>query len=265
MISDVRAFLRVVAIFLPVPIFWALYDQQGSRWTDQAIQLDGRIGSFVIKPDQMQAFNPILIIILIPLFDFVVYPLFAKINIFKSLLQRMFVGLCLAAFAFFISAFLEYKMQQALTVNNPVNNIRILNLLPCSMDVYDQNSTDPFVHISQVDYLNNRAVDLPKSLLNSISKEGSRQLSIKYSCSNGFNPQNEVLNVTSQNLPNTLLFYTNNNNQTLHMELPYNNENGKVGFSQVMFKTLNTDAFGTITPELSELGVTENDFQVDLQ
>ena len=29
MISDVKAFCRVVYIYLPIPIFWALYDQQG--------------------------------------------------------------------------------------------------------------------------------------------------------------------------------------------------------------------------------------------
>jgi len=29
MISDVKAFCRVVYVYLPIPIFWALYDQQG--------------------------------------------------------------------------------------------------------------------------------------------------------------------------------------------------------------------------------------------
>lgn len=30
-ISDVKAFCRVLFVFLPLPIFWALYDQQGSK------------------------------------------------------------------------------------------------------------------------------------------------------------------------------------------------------------------------------------------
>ncbi len=29
LISDVKAFCRVVVIYLPLPVFWALYDQQG--------------------------------------------------------------------------------------------------------------------------------------------------------------------------------------------------------------------------------------------
>lgn len=33
--SDIRVMLRVLLLFVPLPIFWALYDQQGSRWTFQ--------------------------------------------------------------------------------------------------------------------------------------------------------------------------------------------------------------------------------------
>jgi solute carrier family 15 oligopeptide transporter 1 len=63
-VSDVKAFCRVGFVFLPLPIYWTLYDQQGSRWTDQAQQLDGKVGSATILPDQFQAANAILIVLL---------------------------------------------------------------------------------------------------------------------------------------------------------------------------------------------------------
>ena len=63
-VSDVKAFCRVGFVFLPLPVFWALYDQQGSKWTDQAQQLNGKVGSATILPDQFQAANAILIVIL---------------------------------------------------------------------------------------------------------------------------------------------------------------------------------------------------------
>ena len=44
---DTKYVLQVVVIFLPIPFFWALFDQQGSRWTLQAIQLNGNIVSFI--------------------------------------------------------------------------------------------------------------------------------------------------------------------------------------------------------------------------
>ncbi len=40
--------------------------------------MNGAVGSYIIKPDQMQLVNPAFILILIPLFDTVIYPFFAK-------------------------------------------------------------------------------------------------------------------------------------------------------------------------------------------
>ncbi len=36
LIEDIKALKRVLIVFLPTPLFWTLYDQQGSRWTLQA-------------------------------------------------------------------------------------------------------------------------------------------------------------------------------------------------------------------------------------
>lgn len=41
-IDDVRSLLRVLVMFLPVPMFWALYDQQGSVWLIQGKQFWSR-------------------------------------------------------------------------------------------------------------------------------------------------------------------------------------------------------------------------------
>ena len=53
-VEEVKLLLRVLVVFLPIPIFWSLFDQQASRWTFQAQKMDGRVGPFVIQPDQMQ-------------------------------------------------------------------------------------------------------------------------------------------------------------------------------------------------------------------
>ncbi len=42
----------------------------------------------------------------VPLFDFIIYPFFAKFGLFKRQLQRMSAGLFFAIFAFLIAAFL---------------------------------------------------------------------------------------------------------------------------------------------------------------
>ena len=60
-----------------------------------------------IKPDQMQALNPLFIIILIPLFEAVVYPLLKR----PKPLKRMCAGMFLASVAFIFAGFLQMKIQ----------------------------------------------------------------------------------------------------------------------------------------------------------
>ena len=60
-----------------------------------------------IKPDQMQAFNPLFIIILIPLFETVVYPLLKR----PKPLKRMCAGMLLGSVAFIFAGFLQMKIQ----------------------------------------------------------------------------------------------------------------------------------------------------------
>ncbi len=78
LVEDTKIVLQVLILYIPLPVFWALFDQQGSRWVFQATRMNGALGSYIIKPDQMQLINPALILILIPLFDQAIYPLFTK-------------------------------------------------------------------------------------------------------------------------------------------------------------------------------------------
>ena len=44
LIQDIKALCKVLFMFLPLPVFWTLFDQQGSRWVLQAGQMDGDAG-----------------------------------------------------------------------------------------------------------------------------------------------------------------------------------------------------------------------------
>lgn len=95
--------------------FVLLYLFQGSRWTFQATRMTGDLGSWSLKPDQMQVVNPLLILIFIPIFETVLYPLLAKCNI-KRPLQKLGIGGVLAAAAFVISAIVELQLQVRMSV-----------------------------------------------------------------------------------------------------------------------------------------------------
>lgn len=135
LVDDTKSLMRILVLYLPLPIFWALQDQQGSRWTFQATRMTGEIGSFTIKPDQMQVLNPLLIILCIPLWEVVVYPLLERCHIRRPL-QKMTVGMMLAGLAFLISAIVELRLEAAdpILPGPTEGQLRIFNGLDCSIN-----------------------------------------------------------------------------------------------------------------------------------
>lgn len=111
-LDDIKAVYRVGVLFLLYPMYWALYDQQGSRWTIQAMKMNGFTFGWQILPDQMQVANPILILLLIPLFDQVIYPLLGKVGLLKTPLQRVVTGCFLCGLSFVISGVLELELRK---------------------------------------------------------------------------------------------------------------------------------------------------------
>lgn len=98
-------------MFAPIPVFWTLHMQQGSRFVFQAAKMNGRLGTwYTIKPDQMIIFNSLFSIMLVPTYERIIYPLLAKIGI-KTSLQKMGCGLFLAAAAFVLAAIVEIRLE----------------------------------------------------------------------------------------------------------------------------------------------------------
>lgn len=114
LIAQVKMVLKVMFLYIPLPMFWALFDQQGSRWTLQATTMNGDFGILVVQPDQMQTVNPILILVLVPIMDSIVYPLISKCNLNFSPLKRMTVGMFFAALAFVAAALVQIQIDNSL-------------------------------------------------------------------------------------------------------------------------------------------------------
>lgn len=107
---ETKIALKVVLMSLPVPIYWACLMQQRSRWIFQAVRMNGDVGWYTIKPDQMIVFNSLMSISLIPILDKFIYPIFEKIGI-KTMLQRLIFGGVLIVVAFVLSAIVETQIQ----------------------------------------------------------------------------------------------------------------------------------------------------------
>jgi POT family proton-dependent oligopeptide transporter len=104
--EGLQAIVRLIPLYLFVSIFWALYDQTASAWVLQAEHMDRQWLGMTWESSQIQAANPILVMILIPLFAYVGYPLMGKV-LPPSPLWRIAVGFFVTAAAFAVSAFIE--------------------------------------------------------------------------------------------------------------------------------------------------------------
>ena len=100
---------RLGLIYLFVAMFWALFDQTGSSWVLQARHMDPVVLGFTVLPSQIQAANPLLILLLTPLFFYVVYPALER-HIRLTPLRRILIGMLLAGLSFVLAAWLQTRI-----------------------------------------------------------------------------------------------------------------------------------------------------------
>lgn len=89
-VAGARNVLRILVLFFLVTPFWSLFDQKASTWVLQA--------SALTKPDwfepsQMQALNPLLVMLLIPFNNLLLYPALRRAGIEPTALRRMAAGI----------------------------------------------------------------------------------------------------------------------------------------------------------------------------
>ncbi|MDH5698688.1 MAG: POT family MFS transporter [Nitrospirota bacterium] len=104
-----RAIMKLAGIYVFVAFFWSLYDQTSSAWVLQAQHMDRVWMGVEWLPSQIQAVNPVLIMVFIPLFTYGVYPLLNRIVLLTSL-RKMAMGFFLTVGAFLISAYIEQQI-----------------------------------------------------------------------------------------------------------------------------------------------------------
>jgi len=116
-IEGVRAVLRILIVFALVTPFHSLFDQKATTWVHQGGEmyvpgwdLDlGPLGMWEtnFKPAQMQAFNPLLVMILIPFNNIVLYPWLRRRGWDPTSLRRMTLGIAFAGFAWVVAGGLQ--------------------------------------------------------------------------------------------------------------------------------------------------------------
>jgi len=115
--EGLRAMINLAPLFILIAPFWGLFDQTASAWVLQADKLDrviqfewsGKTISYEVLSSQLQAINPALILIFIPLFSYLIYPVAGRFFQVTPL-RKIGVGLFVMAVAFMVPAWLESRI-----------------------------------------------------------------------------------------------------------------------------------------------------------
>lgn len=108
---------KVLLVFCFIPIFWALYDQNGSEWVIQAGKMDLHFMGVDWLQEQIQVVNALLILVLIPLFSFVVYPYMEKLGIRVTALRKIGWGLLLTTVTFCLVAWIQMQIDAGIRLS----------------------------------------------------------------------------------------------------------------------------------------------------
>jgi proton-dependent oligopeptide transporter, POT family len=112
-VDGVRAVLRILIIFAIVSPFWSLFDQKASTWVLQGktMMLPHDMWwwpSWLVKDaGQMQALNPLLVMILIPFNNLVLYPLLTRLGFTVTALRRMGFGIAFSGLAWIFAGVIQ--------------------------------------------------------------------------------------------------------------------------------------------------------------
>lgn len=107
--------LKLMVLFYAfVSMFWCLFDQTATTLVFQAEKMNLNLLGIKLLPSQIQAFNPFLILVLIPLFTLVIYPKVGKI-IKLTPLRKVGAGLFLTILSFAIIALAQEAIDRGET------------------------------------------------------------------------------------------------------------------------------------------------------
>lgn len=125
-VEGVRGVLRVLVLFALVTPFWSLFDQKASTWVLQAKAMQPLhlfdvaalrefspalatiFGPFAtIEPSQMQALNPLLVMLLIPFNNLLLFPLCRRLGFEMTALRRMTLGIAFSGASWVAVGFMQ--------------------------------------------------------------------------------------------------------------------------------------------------------------
>ncbi|PVI02470.1 peptide transporter PTR2-A [Periconia macrospinosa] len=108
-VEEVKRALVAMKVFAFYPIYWVIYGNFSNNFVSQAAQMRGH----GIPNDLMQNFDPIAIIVFLPIMDYFVFPALRKAKIPFPPINRIVFGFFVAALAMVYAAVIQHFIYKA--------------------------------------------------------------------------------------------------------------------------------------------------------
>ncbi|KAJ2159573.1 peptide transporter ptr2 [Coemansia sp. RSA 552] len=103
-VDELRIALRACKIFLCFPVFWLCYGQMSNNMVSQS----GQMNTGKVPNDILQNLDPLCIVILVPVFDRLIYPGFRRCGLELRPVTRITCGFLVAALAMAYAAIIQH-------------------------------------------------------------------------------------------------------------------------------------------------------------
>ncbi|KAF7587923.1 hypothetical protein BBP40_006518 [Aspergillus hancockii] len=108
-IDELKRALVACKVFAFYPIYWVVYGQFSGNFVTQADQMEGH----GVPNDLMQNFDPISIIVFIPILELTVYPMLRRFRIQFRPITRIALGFVVASLAMMYAAIVQHLIYSA--------------------------------------------------------------------------------------------------------------------------------------------------------
>ncbi|KAJ5481131.1 Peptide transporter PTR2 [Penicillium diatomitis] len=138
-IDELKRALVACRVFAFYPIYWVVYGQFSGNFVTQAAQMNGH----GIPNDLMQNFDPISIIVFIPILETAIYPVMRRLKIPFRPITRIALGFGVAALAMMYAAIVQHLIYSA----GPCYGKPLCDAGPQGNDVHIAIQTPAYVFI----------------------------------------------------------------------------------------------------------------------
>eukprot|EP00794_Sanderia_malayensis_P017095 gene17095-18816_t len=111
-VDTLLSLTEILPIFGTMILYWTVYNQMQTSFLLQGLNMDLHIGNFNIPAASLSLFDVVIILVLNPLMDIVIYPAFKKCGVKLTPLRRMGAGMVFAILSVIVAAIIEVKRRE---------------------------------------------------------------------------------------------------------------------------------------------------------